>query len=103
LILTKGDLLREKIIEYGHERIIMIMKRIWTTYNGNGSFDDVVTFIRQQFHQLSDNNEMLRASHDVRYRAHPLQSYVIDSSFDGPSVLSVFQSILEHYALNAAD
>jgi hypothetical protein len=93
LILTKGDLLREKIIEYGHERIIMIMKRIWWSYDGDGSFDDVVTFIRQQFHRLCSTR---RDGPSDDAPPPELQSYVIDSSLDGPSVLSVFQSILEH-------
>jgi hypothetical protein len=80
-VFTKVDIFAEKLALSGQTRTIELMQRIWPAYDGNGSYDDTLSYIRQQFITKSD---------PARVRG----TYVVNI-FDTDTVLATFQSIME--------
>jgi hypothetical protein len=61
-----------------------LIQLIWPTYHGDGSYDDAIVFIKQQF------------LNSVMNPSGSLKGVYIVNSFDDATVLNTFQSIMEH-------
>jgi hypothetical protein len=87
VVLTKDDLFRSKLSRYGPQRSIELIQLVWPRYHGDGSYDNIIAFIIQQFSDSSkDGNGCVKGI------------YVVNS-FDNDltnNVLSTFQSIMEY-------